>query len=91
MEVTNSTYRNESEPRGIPMVDSQMNISFEINEDGKVENISIDSTLNEENIKEALLTIEKFRSWMPLENIGNRCKINLCLPVSSIRNERRAG
>lgn len=91
MELNNSTFQNNNESKVIQMVNSEMNVSFEINEEGQVENISIDSSLNEESIKEAMMTIDKLRSWMPLENIGNRCKINLCLPVTSIRKEENHG
>jgi len=82
MEVTYSKYRS-NEPRVISMrQEKEMNVSFEINENGEIENISLDSVLTQENIEAAIQTINQIKNWMPLNEIGNRCKIKLCLPVT---------
>ncbi|MEM7163655.1 MAG: hypothetical protein AAF487_14600 [Bacteroidota bacterium] len=82
MEVTYSKYRSNN-TRVIPMNnEKEMNVSFEINESGEIENISLDTMLTEENIEAAMQTINQIKTWMPLNEIGNRCKIKLSLPVT---------
>ena len=82
MEITYSKYR-EGDSKVIPMnMEKEMNVSFEINESGEIENISLDSIMSQENIEKAMETINQIKSWMPINEIGNRCKIKLCLPVT---------
>jgi len=82
MEITYSKYRS-NEPRVVSINPvKEMNVSFEINENGEIENISLDSMFTQDNMKKAIETINQIKTWMPLDEIGNRCKIKLCLPVT---------
>ena len=82
MEVSYSKYRS-SEPRVFPMKQTkEMSVSFEINADGEIENIALDKMLTQEDMNKAIETINQIKSWMPLKDFGNRCKIKLSLPVT---------
>jgi len=82
MEVTYSKYRS-SEPRVLPMNSvKELNVSFEINEEGEIENISLDNMFSEDYMQKAIQTIKQIKTWMPLNDIGNRCKVKLSLPVT---------
>lgn len=75
-----SKYSNTDVTTDISM--NEVEVSFEIDECGEISNISLDSTLSQENFGKAMETIDQIRSWIPEQDFGNRCKIKLSIPVA---------
>ena len=83
MKVRHSKYKEQSVAKVISIDEkNEVEVSFELNEDGEIENISMASMITQENVTKAMETIEQFKSWLPAKEFGNRCKIKLSIPVA---------
>ncbi|NND78192.1 MAG: hypothetical protein HKN39_08415 [Flavobacteriales bacterium] len=83
MEIRHSKYRETDVAKVISMdKKNEVEVSFEMNEVGEIENITLNSMMSQENLAKAMETIEQFKSWLPANEIGNRCKIKLSIPVT---------
>lgn len=83
MEVKDSKYLETDVAKVISInEENKVEVSFEMNEVGEIENISLSSLMSQENLAKAMETIEQFQSWIPSKEFGNRCKIKLSIPVT---------
>ena len=83
MEVRHSNIKEQSAAKVVSIDDNkEVEVSFELNEIGEIENISLSSMMTRENLTIAMETIEQFKSWLPAKEFGNRCKIKLSIPVT---------